>query len=412
MKRPRILVSIVLIIFVVIGPIPAAIAQSADTEDVNRAYDGLIWAPDGLTAVCQQSQFIGGNNPEIIWKTLRTRGLSEVQAAGVMGNLQRESDFLPTAVNARSGATGIAQWLGSRLQRLITYGELQGLDPFTLSVQLDFLWFELTGEPAVEDALGGGSERGAYEDLLTRTNVNEAAASFAKYYERYTAANNYTGSIPPGAGQQSAYTFAFNSSAEGGGGLRIDYAEAIYSAFSGSAVPDGVSSAGCVSSPLGPVDFSANPDVKVEAATKCIGGALQPGLATLRQYILDRWSPPVTSITNRAVCRDIVGGSSISVHAEGRAIDIMISALDGQTLAVGDQIRDWLIINSTNLGMQRVIWNRYTWSANRDGWRDYCAGQCTDEGGDRNPHTDHLHVELNWEGAEQKTPFFTVGAGR
>lgn len=411
MKRAFLYMWLVMVILGLVGGGPATFAQGTDTEDVNRAYDGLIWAPDGLTIVCQESQFLGGNNPEIVWNTLRARGLSEVQTAGVMGNLQRESDFLPTAVNPTSQAIGIAQWLGSRKEQLIAYGDLQGLDPFTLSVQLDFMWFELTGEPAVEGALGGNSNRRAYEDLLTRTNVNESAASFAKYYERYTAANNYTGSIPPASGEQSAYTFAFNSGADGAGGFRIDYAEDIFSAFSGSPTPGGPAE-GCVSSPIGPVDFSANPDVQVDEGTRCIGGPLQPGLATLRQYILDRWSPQVTSIGNTAVCREVYGGNGWSIHSEGRAIDVMVDAHNPAALIVGDQIRDWLIINSTNLGMQRVIWNRYTWSANRDGWRDYCNGGCEDQGGSRHDHEDHLHVELNWDGALEQTPFFTTGAGR
>ena len=68
-------------------------------------------------------------------------GLTVPQAAAIVGNLQQESGkFLnPTDVNPTSGAYGIAQWLGGRLDTLKTQPNYD-----TLITQLNFLWSEIT----------------------------------------------------------------------------------------------------------------------------------------------------------------------------------------------------------------------------------------------------------------------------
>jgi hypothetical protein len=44
----------------------------------------------------------------------RNKGLSENQARGILGNLMQESRGNHTVVNSKSGAFGLAQWLGPR----------------------------------------------------------------------------------------------------------------------------------------------------------------------------------------------------------------------------------------------------------------------------------------------------------
>jgi len=51
------------------------------------------------------------------------RGMTPYGAAGLVGNLYRESNLVPDSVNSSSGAYGIAQWLGSRKRDLFArYG--------------------------------------------------------------------------------------------------------------------------------------------------------------------------------------------------------------------------------------------------------------------------------------------------
>jgi hypothetical protein len=86
-------------------------------------------------------------------------------------------------------------------------------------------------------------------------------------------------------------------------------------------------------------------------------------------------------------CRSIVGGKGLSLHAEGRAVDVAPASA-----AQGTQIAAWLLANVERFGLQEIIWNRKIWSALHpsSGWRGYSGS---------NPHTDHLHIGQNWNGA-------------
>jgi hypothetical protein len=140
--------------------------------------------------------------------------------------------------------------------------------------------------------------------------------------------------------------------------------------------------------------FEKNPEVQVDGspsgahkASNCTG-SFTVGAASLKEVIAGKWMPPVTSIGGYS-CRAIVGGSSTSIHGLGRALDVMVDANTPEGLAKGNEIRNWVINNATQLGVQRVIWNKYSWAANRDGWNLYYKP------GENNPHTDHLHIEIN-----------------
>ncbi len=138
-------------------------------------------------------------------------------------------------------------------------------------------------------------------------------------------------------------------------------------------------------------NFAANLNVKVDeppsgAFTESLcTGTFTVGAASLKKFVEDKWKPPVTSVGGYS-CRQNTASPGVSVHGVGRALDIMISADNPQTQKVGDTIRNYMINNATKYGVQRVIWNHHIWSANKDGWRDYDGP---------NPHTDHLHVEIN-----------------
>src|ERR1043165_8022257 len=56
------------------------------------------------------------NNPHAAFNFYKAKGLSDVQAAGIVGNLMQESSVSPTAVESGGGpGRGIAQWsIGGR----------------------------------------------------------------------------------------------------------------------------------------------------------------------------------------------------------------------------------------------------------------------------------------------------------
>lgn len=64
-------------------------------------------------------------------------------SAGILGVLELESRLNPSAVNSSSGATGLAQWLGGRKDKLEALAKKEGKEATNLGVQLDYLDQEL-----------------------------------------------------------------------------------------------------------------------------------------------------------------------------------------------------------------------------------------------------------------------------
>ena len=96
------------------------------------------------------------------------KGLTKEQAAGLVGNLMRESGMNIGATNPNSGAYGLGQWLGSRKTRLF---KRYGYHP-TFEQQLDYIWDELNT-----------SHRRGLQMLRASKTVNDAARNAFGYYE-------------------------------------------------------------------------------------------------------------------------------------------------------------------------------------------------------------------------------------
>jgi hypothetical protein len=113
------------------------------------------------------------SNAAAIVAFLRSKGLSDNQIAGVLGNLQEESSLSPTAYNGREGAIGIAQWEKGRRIALQNYAAAHGGKETDLNMQLGYLWHELTT-----------SESGALSALKGAKTATEAAAVWDANFER------------------------------------------------------------------------------------------------------------------------------------------------------------------------------------------------------------------------------------
>jgi len=105
------------------------------------------------------------------------QGLSPVQAAGIVGNLQGESGqgLNPQAVNRGDGrdgtdSVGIAQWNSERAQALKNYAASKGMPWDDLNTQLEFLHQELKGP-----------ESAAYKGLLAATTPEDAGRAMLAY---------------------------------------------------------------------------------------------------------------------------------------------------------------------------------------------------------------------------------------
>lgn len=119
-----------------------------------------------------------GNNVRTAFNYFVSKGLTDIQAAGVVGNLMQESGVRPTAVQYGGGpGRGIAQWsIGGRWNagrvNLVAFASTRGLARWTLQTQLDFIWHELT----TSSALG-------LADLRAATTLSSAVTAFQNKYE-------------------------------------------------------------------------------------------------------------------------------------------------------------------------------------------------------------------------------------
>lgn len=112
-------------------------------------------------------------NEEEAYTYLSGAGFAPHQAAGIVGNLFQESSMNPNAVNPKSGAYGMAQYLGPRKKQLIQFAKANGASPSDPRTQLDFMVSELNG-----------SESRARDHLLATKTPEEAAQAFRIHYER------------------------------------------------------------------------------------------------------------------------------------------------------------------------------------------------------------------------------------
>ncbi|HEY6458739.1 MAG TPA: phage tail tip lysozyme, partial [Polyangiaceae bacterium] len=119
---------------------------------VGLASAALLTAcgPPPGESVDETSEAVGFTNDKAAFDYFLGKGLTNYQAAGIVGNLDQESGVDPTAVQAGGPGRGIAQWsVGGRWDtdandNCTWYAGQQGQSVTSLQLQLDFIWYELT----------------------------------------------------------------------------------------------------------------------------------------------------------------------------------------------------------------------------------------------------------------------------
>lgn len=111
-----------------------------------------------------------GGISSTIYQGLIARGFNAAQAAALVGNMQRESNFSTSALNPGEGAFGLIQWRNERRDALNAFAAAQGKAPNDLGVQLDFIKHEM-----------GGSEAGNSRAFLAATDVASANHALHQY---------------------------------------------------------------------------------------------------------------------------------------------------------------------------------------------------------------------------------------
>lgn len=150
-----------------VNTIEDILANGSDADRVNLASQIGGWEAPSQSPAMQMMGFF-----------VNEMGMSPEVAAGFVGNYTSESgdgslSINPLAVNGKSGAFGIAQWLGSRKDELIKFAEDNGLDPNDWNTQLLFTKYELQN-----------GEADSLKKILGAQNVDEAADLVDQFYER------------------------------------------------------------------------------------------------------------------------------------------------------------------------------------------------------------------------------------
>ena len=120
-------------------------------------------------------------NEQVVAQYLLDKGLNAVQVSAIIGNMVQESGVSPTSINASSGAFGLCQWLGSRKTALQQLSTIRGVPMTDITVQLDYLWSELTC------AVTGGWNQSEWETFQGYSEAGQLSAAvelFARRFER------------------------------------------------------------------------------------------------------------------------------------------------------------------------------------------------------------------------------------
>jgi Phage tail lysozyme len=138
----------------------------------------LLGCVDARESVDTQAATTAFANDQPAFEFFIGKGLTNFQAAGIVGNLDQESGVDPTSVQYGGGpGRGIAQWsVGGRWDtsandNVRAYASQRGESATSLNLQLEFIWYELT-------TIGYG-----YSQLRATTNVTDATVVFMDKYE-------------------------------------------------------------------------------------------------------------------------------------------------------------------------------------------------------------------------------------
>ena len=156
---------------------------------------------------------VGNENGEKIFGYLLGKGLTAEQSAGVLGNLQEESGLDPAIIQGVNGINngrpriatetyvtepnigfGLAQWtFRSRQLALEEFARSTNRTIIDLSMQMDFLWKELSESPALNSLKAQTTPETAAKDFHATfeqsaddaVGIQERAAAARELYEKY-----------------------------------------------------------------------------------------------------------------------------------------------------------------------------------------------------------------------------------
>ena len=126
--------------------------KTSSKELVSSSFE--IMAPAGETYISDtssESKYVARttsdtDNAGIIWNYFIDKFSSPYAAAGIMANIKCESSYNPSAGSgdfSNTSSYGLCQWTGERKTRLKEFAEMKGESPSSLTLQLDYIMYEL-----------------------------------------------------------------------------------------------------------------------------------------------------------------------------------------------------------------------------------------------------------------------------
>lgn len=146
-------------------------------EETANTVEPRAYAEDALNGQAYEGET--GNIQADIYNRYRQNGLSDVEAAGMTGNIGAESSFSTTITSGDGyGSRGLIQFTGDRLngeKGLLKFAENRGLDPWDWRTQVDYSVWELHN-----------TESAALEAMRARPDATpaEMAKIIRETYER------------------------------------------------------------------------------------------------------------------------------------------------------------------------------------------------------------------------------------
>jgi hypothetical protein len=140
-----------------------ASAFTQNDFDCTTTTTGCFYDPSaqdcGNSADVTDAQLIGGDGAQKTWNFFKSKGLSDKQVAGIMGNMMQESHFDPQIIqgggrsknpsDAGSGGWGLIQWTpGSKIVGMAKDAGVSG-PIYSLATQLDLVWQHMHNHPVV-----------------------------------------------------------------------------------------------------------------------------------------------------------------------------------------------------------------------------------------------------------------------
>lgn len=374
-----------LIIFFLTTLLTSDLVRAADYNLEEAEQSGVLpWYNPGAT-VCSSGStgssggtLIGNDNLEKIYNYFLGKGLTDFQAAGIVGNISQESGGDPTIAQTGGNVTdpsifgtavgvgkawGLIQWDAGG--RAIVYAKQAGItgDIAELSTQLDLIWWHLEKETPTYQM----------EFIKTYKETSSVEEAVVTFHDGVEGAG-----IPVMENRLAAARLALEQYG------------------SGSSVTTGVSvnaSTGCTC---------------VAPITGSTSGVNDYGLTEqMNQGLMHPFAVEVAILVGNQFGVQSIGGYRVDAYHEhdtGKVVDIMmVGSTQEEMKQFGDPIFEYLKANAAQFKIESMIWQQKYYLFNADGTPGNSAGPngwnnelMEDRGSITQNHYDHIHLNMGY----------------